>query len=117
MDEGLKSELQKAGIFTTTLNDLYNWGRGNSLWPLQFGLACCAIEMMQVSMPRYDVERFGFAPRASPRQSDVMIVAGTLTNKMAPALCKVYDQKVQRKLGATQVAPRWAIALKKNGRA
>ena len=57
-----------------------------------FGLACCAVEMMQTSMPRYDLERFGAAPRASPRQSDVMIVAGTLTNKMAPALRKVYDQ-------------------------
>jgi len=61
------------------------------MW-MTFGLACCAVEMMQASMPRYDVERFGFAPRASPRQSDVMIVAGTLTNKMAPALRKVYDQ-------------------------
>ena len=59
---------------------------------MTFGLACCAVEMMQTSMPRYDLERFGAAPRASPRQSDVMIVAGTLTNKMAPALRKVYDQ-------------------------
>ena len=61
------------------------------MW-MTFGLACCAVEMMQMSMPRYDCERFGFAPRGSPRQSDVMIVAGTLTNKMAPALRKVYDQ-------------------------
>ena len=61
------------------------------MW-MQFGLACSAIEMMQMAMPRYDVERFGLAPRASPRQSDVMIVAGTLCNKMAPALRKVYDQ-------------------------
>ena len=61
------------------------------MW-MTFGLACCAVEMIQMSMPRYDVERFGLAPRASPRQSDVMIVAGTLTNKMAPALRKVYDQ-------------------------
>jgi NADH-quinone oxidoreductase subunit B len=59
MDEGLKSELQKAGIFTTTLSDLYNWGRKNSLWPLQFGLACCAIEMIATSMARYDLARFG----------------------------------------------------------
>ena len=61
------------------------------MW-MTFGLACCAVEMMQASMPRYDLERYGFAPRASPRQSDVMIVAGTLCNKMAPALRKVYDQ-------------------------
>ena len=66
------------------------------------GLACCAVEMMQMSMPRYDAERFGFAPRASPRQSDVMIVAGTLTNKMAPALRKVYDQMPE---------PRYVISM------
>jgi len=59
---------------------------------MSFGLACCAVEMMQTAMPRYDLERYGFAPRGSPRQSDVMIVAGTLTNKMAPAMRKVYDQ-------------------------
>ncbi|MGO7428895.1 NADH-quinone oxidoreductase subunit NuoB, partial [Rhizobium ruizarguesonis] len=73
-------------------DELINWARTGSLMWMTFGLACCAVEMMQLSMPRYDVERFGFAPRASPRQSDVMIVAGTLTNKMAPALRKVYDQ-------------------------
>ena len=67
-----------------------------------FGLACCAVEMMQTSMPRYDLERFGAAPRASPRQSDVMIVAGTLTNKMAPALRKVYDQMPE---------PRYVISM------
>jgi NADH-quinone oxidoreductase subunit B len=71
------------------------------MW-MTFGLACCAVEMMQASMPRYDVERFGFAPRASPRQSDVMIVAGTLTNKMAPALRKVYDQMPE---------PRYVISM------
>ena len=69
---------------------------------MTFGLACCAVEMMQASMPRYDLERFGAAPRASPRQSDVMIVAGTLTNKMAPALRKVYDQMPE---------PRWVISM------
>ena len=69
---------------------------------MQFGLACCAIEMMQMAMPRYDVERFGFAPRGSPRQSDVMIVAGTLCNKMAPALRKVYDQMPE---------PRYVISM------
>src|SRR5207245_5522395 len=71
------------------------------MW-MTFGLACCAIEMMQMSMPRYDAERFGFAPRASPRQSDVMIVAGTLCNKMAPALRKVYDQMPE---------PRYVISM------
>ena len=69
---------------------------------MTFGLACCAVEMMQASMPRYDLERFGAAPRASPRQSDVMIVAGTLTNKMAPALRKVYDQMPE---------PRYVISM------
>ena len=71
------------------------------MW-MTFGLACCAVEMMQASMPRWDLERFGFAPRASPRQSDVMIVAGTLCNKMAPALRKVYDQMPE---------PRYVISM------
>jgi len=71
------------------------------MW-MTFGLACCGVEMMQAAMPRYDMERFGFAPRASPRQSDVMIVAGTLTNKMAPALRKVYDQMPE---------PRYVISM------
>ncbi len=66
--------------------DLFQWARTGSLWWMTFGLACCAVEMIHVNMPRYDLERFGVAPRASPRQSDVMIVAGTLCNKMAPAL-------------------------------
>jgi NADH-quinone oxidoreductase subunit B len=81
---------------------LIAWARTGSLMWMQFGLACCAIEMMQMSMPRYDAERFGFAPRASPRQSDVMIVAGTLVNKMAPALRKVYDQMPE---------PRYVISM------
>lgn len=62
------------------------------MWPLTFGLACCAVEMMHIAAPRYDMDRFGVVFRASPRQADVIIVAGTLTNKMAPALRKVYDQ-------------------------
>ncbi|DAZ95819.1 TPA: hypothetical protein N0F65_008538 [Lagenidium giganteum] len=74
------------------VDDLVNWGRKSSLWPMTFGLACCAVEMMHTAGPRYDLERFGMVFRASPRQSDVMIVAGTLTNKMAPALRRVYDQ-------------------------
>ncbi|XP_063003020.1 NADH dehydrogenase [ubiquinone] iron-sulfur protein 7, mitochondrial [Elgaria multicarinata webbii] len=76
----------------TKLDDLINWARRSSLWPMTFGLACCAVEMMHMAAPRYDMDRFGVVFRASPRQSDVMIVAGTLTNKMAPALRKVYDQ-------------------------
>ncbi|XP_027625349.1 NADH dehydrogenase [ubiquinone] iron-sulfur protein 7, mitochondrial [Tupaia chinensis] len=76
----------------TKLDDLVNWARRSSLWPMTFGLACCAVEMMHMAAPRYDMDRFGVVFRASPRQSDVMIVAGTLTNKMAPALRKVYDQ-------------------------
>ena len=79
-------------ILTTTLDKAVSWARGNAMFPATFGLACCAVEMIHVNMPRYDMERFGVAPRASPRQSDVMIVAGTLCNKMAPALRKVYDQ-------------------------
>jgi NADH-quinone oxidoreductase subunit B len=88
----LSNKLADKGFLVTTADDLINWARTGSLMWMTFGLACCAVEMMQASMPRYDLERFGFAPRASPRQSDVMIVAGTLTNKMAPALRKVYDQ-------------------------
>ena len=80
------------------LDDLLNWGRKGSLWPLTFGLACCAVEMMHIAAPRYDMDRYGVVFRASPRQADVIIVAGTLTNKMAPALRKVYDQMPE---------PRW----------
>lgn len=79
-----------------------NWARQSSLWPMTFGLACCAIEMMHLSTPRYDQDRLGIIFRASPRQSDVMIVAGTLTNKMAPALRQVYDQMPD---------PRWVISM------
>jgi len=88
----VNNELSDKGFFVAAADDLITWARTGSLMWMTFGLACCAVEMMQASMPRYDLERFGFAPRASPRQSDVMIVAGTLTNKMAPALRKVYDQ-------------------------
>ena len=88
----LAKDFAEKGFITTSSENLINWARTGSLHWMTFGLACCAVEMMQTSMPRYDLERFGAAPRASPRQSDVMIVAGTLTNKMAPALRKVYDQ-------------------------
>jgi NADH-quinone oxidoreductase subunit B len=90
--KGLSGELSDKGFLVTSVDELINWARTGSLMWMTFGLACCAVEMMQASMPRYDLERFGTAPRASPRQSDLMIVAGTLTNKMAPALRKVYDQ-------------------------
>ena len=80
----INAELADKGFLVTASDDLINWARTGSLMWMTFGLACCAVEMMQASMPRWDLERFGFAPRASPRQSDVMIVAGTLTNKMAP---------------------------------
>jgi len=98
IDEGLKSELRRQGIFTTTLEQLYNWSRQNSLWPLQFGLACCAIEMIATSMARYDLARFGAEVfRPSPRQADLMIVAGTVTKKMAPQVVRLYNQMPEPK--------------------
>ncbi|UNI20003.1 hypothetical protein JDV02_006140 [Purpureocillium takamizusanense] len=86
----------------TTLDSLINWGRQSSLWPLTFALACCGVEMIQLSMPRYDQDRLGIIFRASPRQADVMIVAGTVTNKMAPALRQLYDQIPD---------PKWVISM------
>jgi NADH-quinone oxidoreductase subunit B len=78
--------LQKKGFVVTSVDTVMNWARTGSLWPMTFGLACCAVEMMQAGASRYDLDRFGIIFRPSPRQSDCMIVAGTLTNKMAPAL-------------------------------
>ena len=78
-----------AEYVVSKVDDLVNWARKGSMWPMTFGLACCAVEMMHSAASRYDMERFGMVFRASPRQSDVMIVAGTLTNKMAPALRRV----------------------------
>ncbi len=98
----LSDELADKGFLVTSTADAINWARTGSLHWMTFGLACCAVEMMHTSMPRYDLERFGTAPRASPRQSDLMIVAGTLTNKMAPALRKVYDQMPE---------PRYVISM------
>jgi len=95
-------QLADKGFIVTNLDDLVTWARTGSMFWMTFGLACCAVEMMHTSMPRYDLERFGTAPRASPRQSDIMIVAGTLTNKMAPALRKVYDQMPE---------PRYVISM------
>jgi NADH-quinone oxidoreductase subunit B len=97
-DEGLKSELQKSGIFVLPFNELYNWGRKNSIWPLQFGLACCAIEMIASAASRYDLARFGAEVfRATPRQADLMIVAGTVTKKMAPQVVRLFNQMPEPK--------------------
>ena len=100
--EEMREELDKKGFMVAKSEDLFTWARTGSLWWMTFGLACCAVEMIHVNMPRYDLERFGVAPRASPRQSDVMIVAGTLCNKMAPALRRVYDQMSE---------PRYVISM------
>ena len=92
----------KEGVVTTSADYLINWARTGSVWPMMFGLACCAVEMMHAGASRYDLDRFGVIFRPSPRQSDVMIVAGTLVNKMAPPLRKVYDQMSE---------PRWVISM------
>jgi len=90
------------GVITTNLQALLNWSRKNSLWFLSFGLACCAIEMMGAAASRFDFDRFGILFRASPRQADLMFVAGTVTEKMAPVVKKLYDQMAE---------PRWVIAI------
>ncbi len=84
-------------IVVTTVDTLLNWGRASSLWPMTFGLACCAIEMMATGASRYDWDRFGMIPRATPRQSDVMIVAGTVTLKMATRVKRLYEQMPEPK--------------------
>lgn len=94
--------LNDKGYIITKLDNLAAWAQSGSLWPMTFGLACCAVEMMHTAASRYDMDQFGLLFRPSPRQSDVMIVAGTLTNKMAPALRKVYDQMAE---------PRWVISM------
>ena len=98
----LNRELQDKGFLLTSTEDIINWARTGSLHWMTFGLACCAVEMMHTSMPRYDLERFGTAPRASPRQSDLMIVAGTVTWKMSPAIRRIYDQMAE---------PKWVISM------
>jgi NADH-quinone oxidoreductase subunit B len=98
VEPDLKAELSKHGIFTTTFEELYNWGRKNSVWPLTFGLACCAIEMIATTMARYDLARFGAEVfRASPRQADLIIVSGTVTKKMAPQVVRLYNQMPEPK--------------------
>ncbi len=100
--DGVSGALADKGFVVAAADDLITWARTGSLMFMSFGLACCAVEMMHAATPRYDMERFGVAPRGSPRQSDIMIVAGTLTNKMAPAMRKVYDQMPE---------PRYVISM------
>ena len=96
-------ELESEGILFTNLSKLVAWGRSNSMWPVTFGLACCAIEMMAATNTRHDLARFGSEVfRASPRQADVMIVAGRLSRKMAPVLRRVYEQMPD---------PKWVISM------
>lgn len=102
MLNNVMDEFNDKGFVVANLDKVVNWARTGSLWPMTFGLACCAVEMMQAAAARYDVDRLGMVFRPSPRQSDVMIVAGTLCNKMAPALRKVYDQMAE---------PRWVISM------
>ena len=98
----INQEISNKGYILTKMDQVAAWAQSNSLWPMSFGLACCAVEMMHSAASRYDLDRFGLVFRPSPRQSDVMIVAGTLTNKMAPALRRVYDQMPE---------PRWVISM------
>lgn len=96
-------ELGGEGFLTTKISEIANWGRKNSLWPMPFGTACCAIEMMGSFASRYDMSRFGAeVARFSPRQADLMIVSGTITYKMASVCRKIYDQMPQ---------PKWVIAM------
>ena len=100
---GLEQKAGNMGIVTTKLESLVNWSRTNAMWPMLFGLACCAIEMMAAQAADYDMSRFGMElMRASARQSDLMIVAGRVSRKMAPVVRKLYDQ---------MPAPKWVIAM------
>lgn len=100
--QSVNDELNNKGYILTQIDKVVGWAQAGSLWPMTFGLACCAVEMMHTAASRYDLDRFGMLFRPSPRQSDLMIVAGTLTNKMAPALRKVYDQMPE---------PRWVLSM------
>jgi NADH-quinone oxidoreductase B subunit len=98
----LDRELEHGGIFITNVDNIVNWARLSSLWPMGFGLACCAIEMMSSYASGYDLDRFGVIPRNSPRQSDVMLVAGTVTFKMADRIKRLYEQMPE---------PRYVISM------
>lgn len=100
--EKLAKELNESGVIITPLDDLMNWARLSSLWPMSFGLACCAIEMMGSMASNYDLDRLGVFPRPSPRQADVMIVAGTVTFKMAERIKRLYEQMPE---------PRYVISM------
>ena len=98
-----RDELRRHGILLTSIEELYNWGRSNSIWPLQFGLACCAIEMIATATARFDIARFGAEIfRPSPRQADLMVVAGTVNKKFSPVIKTLYDQMLE---------PKWVIAM------
>ena len=100
---GLIDHRFEDNFITTSIDRVLNWARESSIWPMGFGLACCAIEMMAASASRFDIARFGAEVfRASPRQSDLMIVAGTVTKKMAPVLRRLYDQMPE---------PKWVISM------
>ena len=100
---GLEEKAGDMGIVTTTLETVVNWGRTNAMWPLAFGLACCAIEMMGSQASNYDLSRFGMEiNRASPRQADLIIIAGRVSRKMAPVVRRLYDQMSD---------PKWVIAM------
>jgi NADH-quinone oxidoreductase subunit B len=100
---GLENKLGDDGVLVTSLESMVNWSRANSVWPLLFGLACCAIEMIATGAPRHDIARFGSELfRASPRQADLMIVSGRVSNKMAPIIRRLYEQMPE---------PKWVIAM------
>lgn len=101
VEEGIKI-IPAANTIIMSLDKVVNWARSGSLWPMTFGLACCAIEMMASGSSHYDFDRFGVVFRASPRQADVIIIAGTVTKKMAPVVRRVYDQMAE---------PRYVIAM------